>query len=92
MAFRYKRGIDVGFLQQMYIYSASLNYKNLTKAQQKKILKLCKRVGGANSDALFDFVTTDISSTAVCLKYNIASRTTLYRLLKDYYENFPMKF
>lgn len=92
MPFRYKRGIDADYARQIYIYSVSLNYKNLTAAQQKKIRDLCERVGGENSGALFDFVTTEDSSVAVCMRHNIASRTTLYRLLKDYYEEFPKKF
>lgn len=81
----------MNYKRQAYIYSVSLNYENLTKAQQKKIRILCERFGGENSAALFDRVTTGASSTAVCMKHNIASRTTLYRLVKDYYEGFPKR-
>lgn len=91
MPFRYKRGICASYERQMYIYSVSLYYKNLAKPQQKKIEELCARVGGDNSGALFDFVTTDATATAVCMKHHIASRTTLYRLVKHYYEEFPLR-
>lgn len=91
MPFRYKRGIRVSRTRQIYIYAVSLNYKSLSPAQQKKIDKLCARVGGENSGALFDFVTTEETATAVCMKHHIASHTTLYRLVKQYYEEFPLK-
>lgn len=91
MPFRYKRGIRASYARQIYIYSVSLNYENLSAAQQKKIKKLCEAAGGEHSEALFEFVTTDATATAVCMKHYIASRTTLYNAVKVYYENFPLK-
>ena len=91
MPFRSKRGIRASYARQIYIYGVSLNYRNLTPAQQGKIDRLCETWGKENRDALFEFVTTDATAVAVCMKHHIASRTTLYRMVKDYYENFPLK-
>ena len=91
MPFRYKRGIRASYARQIYIYGTSLNYKNLSVAQQEKIRKLCEKSAGIYAEALFDFVTTDATAVAVCMKHHIASRTTLYHAVKIYYENFPLK-
>ena len=91
MPFRYKRGICASYARQIYIYGVSLNYKNLSAAQQRKIRELCEKAGGEHGEALLEFVTTDATATAVCMKHYIASRTTLYNAVKVYYENFPLK-
>ena len=91
MSFRYKRGIRASYARQAYIYGTSLNYQNLSAAQQRKIEKLCEQSAGEYAEALFDFVTTDTTAVAVCMKHHIASRTTLYNAVKIYYENFPLK-
>lgn len=90
-AFRYKRGIQASYARQIYIYGTSLNYENLSEAQQRKIRKLCEKAAGDHAEALFDFVTTDMTAVAVCMKHHIASRTTLYNAVKIYYESFPLK-
>ena len=89
--FRYKRGLRESYARQVYIYGTSLNYKNLSAAQQRKIRELCEKAAGDHAEALFDFVTTDMTAVAVCMKYHIASRSTLYNAQKIYYESFPLK-
>lgn len=89
--FRYKRGIRCSYRRQVYIYGVSSNYESLTKEQQKAIKGLCERAGGYYAEALFEYMTKDASSTAVCMKHHIASRTTLYECVKKYYENFPKR-
>lgn len=89
--FRYKTGINVDYNRQGYIYFVSRNYEGLTRRQQETIWKHCCEVGDGNCEALFEFVTTDAPATEICLKHYIASATTLYRLVKRYYEEFPKK-
>lgn len=89
--FRYKRGIRASYKRQIYIYAVSLNFKDLSSTQQRKIRELCEKAAGDHAEALFDFVTTDMTAVAVCMKHNIASRSTLYNAQKIYYENFPLK-
>lgn len=89
--FRYKRGIRCSYRRQAYIYGVSTNYENLTAAQQETIRKLCRQAGGDYAGAVFDFVAKDETATAVCMKHYIASRTTLYKYVKKYYENFPKR-
>ena len=40
--------------------------------------------------ALFEFVTTDATATAVCMKHCL-SKSTLHRMVRRYYEDFPKK-
>lgn len=60
----------------------------MDEKRKKKIEELCRECGGAYSDALFEFVTTDASATAISMKYYIG-RETLYRAVRKYYESFP---
>ena len=88
--FRFKRGVQVDYNRQGYIYFVSRQYKELPKEDQRKIVNLCLLHGGEHYQALFDFVTTDTTATAITMKYYI-SRATLYRAVCKYYEGFPKK-
>lgn len=86
--FRYKSGIKVPYKRQMYIYSISRLYNELDEKSQAKIRELCAEYGGEYERALFEFVTTDTTATALEMKYYL-SRATLYRAVRKYYQNFP---
>lgn len=88
--FRYKRGVKVDYNRQGYIYFTSRLYKDLPEKDQQKILNLCLKHGGEHYQALFEFVTTDETATALCIKHYI-SGNTLYRAVRKYYEGFPIK-
>ena len=90
MPYRFKRGVRVSADRQMYVYSVSRLYKELPKTDREKIKDLCDKCGGEHSPALFEFVTTDTTATALEMKYYL-SKATLYRIVKKYYENFPKK-
>lgn len=85
--FRFKRGIDVGYVQQGYIYFFSRMYYKLPESEGRKILNLCMECGGEHYRALFEYVTSDSGAVAVCMKHYI-SQATLFRLVKRYYERF----
>ena len=85
--FKFKSGIHVDYVEQGYIYFKSRRYNKLPQAEQKRILNLCIECGGEHYKALFEFVTTDATATAVSIKYYI-SKKTLYRAVKKYYEKF----
>ena len=87
--YKYKRGVQVEYNKQGYIYFVSRMYKTLPSRMQDMIDELCRRCGGEHSKALFEFVTTDCTATSVCLK-NYVSKSTLYRIVKSYYEAFPL--
>lgn len=88
--FRYKKAVPVSYDRQGYIYFASRLFKELPVAQQKKILNLCAECGGEHHQALFEFVTTDVGATAVCMEHHL-SRSTLERAVRKYYEKFPKR-
>ena len=60
----------------------------MDEAAQQKILNLCLEPGGEYYQALFEFVTTDASATALAMRHHM-DKTTLYRKVRKYYENFP---
>lgn len=86
--FRLKRGVNADYAKQGYVFFVSLRYKKLPPEQQRRVLNLCLECGGENYMALFDFVTTDTTATAITMRYPV-SRSTLYRAVKRYYERFP---
>lgn len=88
--FRYKRGVKLDYKKQGYIYFTSLRYKELPEEKQKAIRELCDRCGGEYAAALFEFVTTDVTATALEMKYHLG-RSTLYRAVRKYYASFPDK-
>ena len=85
---RYKRGVKADYNRQGYVYFVSRRFEHLTPARQRKIRELCADAGGEYEDALFEFVTTDTTATAICVKHYV-SKATLYRAVKRYYEAFP---
>ena len=86
--FRYKRGIDVPYNRQGYIYFQSLLYRELSPREQQKIRKLCQESAGIYWRALLEFVTTEANATYIEQKHHL-SRATLYRCVQRYYVNFP---
>ena len=57
--------------------------------RQEAIWRLCRAAGGEHAEALFEFVTTQDTATAICQRHFIASRTSLYRVVKKFYESWP---
>lgn len=88
--FRFKSSVRVSYNRQGYIYFTSLLYKELSGDDQHRILNLCLEAGGEHYQALFEFVTTNATATAICIKHYI-SRPTLYKTVRKYYESFPEK-
>ena len=88
--FRFKSGVKADYNRQGYIYFTSRRYRELDEAAQQKILNLCLEHGGESYQALFEFVTTDATATAVCMKHCL-SKSTLHRMVRRYYEDFPKK-
>lgn len=88
--FRYKCKIPVSYTRQGYIYFTSRMFRELSKRQQERLRALCEEVGGEYAKALFEFVTTDLGETAVCMRHSL-SRATLYRVVGKYYKAFPKK-
>ena len=88
--FRYKKSIPVSYDRQGYIYFTSRLYHELPSWAQQKILNLCLECGGEYYQALFEFVTTDAGATGVCTRHYL-SGSTLERVVRKYYENFPAR-
>ena len=88
--FRYRSGIKVDYDRQGYIYFTSRLFDDLSYRDKEKIRKLCEKCAGKDAPALLEYVTRDTTATSVCMKHYI-SKSTLYRSVRKYYENFPDK-
>lgn len=86
--YRYKKSVGGSYARQGYIYFTSLRYRELPPSKQSKIRDLCHKVGGEYERALMEFVTTDTTATAICIKHPL-SRSKLYELVAEYYRRFP---
>lgn len=86
--FRYKTGIGVSYNRQGYIYFASRMYRELPEGKRRKLEALCRRCGGESWQALLAFVTSDAGADAVCDRHYL-SRSTLHRMVRRYYREFP---
>lgn len=62
--------------------------KSRATRTQKYIIK--RKMMQDRYQALFEFVTTDATATAVCMKHCL-SKSTLHRMVRRYYEDFPKK-
>lgn len=87
--FRYKSGIRVPYNKQGFIYFASRIYKDLPPGDRAEIDKLCRTAGGRFAPALKEFVTSDCNAEYICGKHHM-TRSTLYRIVRKYYENFKI--
>ena len=88
--FRYKKSVGGDYVRQGYIFFTSLRFEELGERRRERIRSLCEEAGGEYSEALLEFVTTQTTATAVCYKYAL-SKSTLYRIVSDYYKKFPNK-
>lgn len=85
----YERGLT--YDRQGAIYFACKNYFTLFNEEEKQrfnrlLLECCKYNQDA-CDAVFMYLTCDLSSREICKEYKI-TKTTLYRYLDDFYLNF----
>lgn len=86
--FRYKKSLGVSYNRQGYIYFASRLYRELPEGKRRKLEALCVQCGGEHNRALLDFVTTDAGADLVCDRHYL-SRSTLHRMVRRYYREFP---
>lgn len=85
VVFRFKKSVPVSYDWQGFIYFYSRLYEQLPAKQKDKIMEICIEAGQEYHRALFVFVTTGLSATAVCDRYFI-SRSTLERVVRRYYQ------
>lgn len=85
--FRFKRGIDVGYDLQGYIYFYSRMARRLGADAERRVLNLCIKCGGEYYRALWEYVISDRGAVAVCMRHYL-SEATLWRMVKKYYEEF----
>ena len=86
--FRFKESVKVSYVRQGYIYFTSRRYEELDESRQRRIRRLCRECGGTYSKALFAAMTTDTPTDIICENYYI-SKSTLSRMVREYYERFP---
>ena len=86
--FRFRKSVALPRERQGYIYYKSLCFRHLKERERDRLTRLCSQAGGEYADALFEFVTADVSATAICMRHHL-SRSTLERCVRKYYLMFP---
>ena len=83
--FRKMRGIKLSYEKQGIIYFTLQNICEQPLEIRNKVKALCDKVAGADSEALYIFLTSNTDTAqSVSLKYYIADRK-LYQLRKEFY-------
>lgn len=86
-AFRFRKGLDISYVQQGYVYFTTRNFEALPARRQDRIRQTIQECGGPYEDALRDFLTTDAGAVELSMRYHISERT-LYRIVARYYRTF----
>lgn len=84
--FKRLRSIRKNYDQQGEIHFTCRNYARQPEHIKRKIERLCVQVGGDYAEALFRYLTTDISWQQTCMDYYI-SEATLSRIRRRFYES-----
>ncbi len=84
--FKKMRGIKLSYEKQGIIYFTCQNVREQPTEIKNKIKKLCEKVAGADSKALYLLLTSNKDTVqSIALKFFIAERK-LYQLRKVFYE------
>lgn len=83
-AFRYKRGANVSYEDQGYIYFLSQRYRMLNAEKKNMIRQACRDAAGSAQKAVLEYVTTECDSRFICDKHAL-SESTLERMVRRYY-------
>ena len=84
--FKKRRGIKLSYNKQGLIYFTCMNYNDMPKHIQDKILRLCEEVGKEHSETLFAVVTDSNKSIRSLALENHISETQLYYYRRKFYE------
>lgn len=84
--FKKKRGINLSYYKQGFIYFTCVCFHSLEKKERNEILRLCEEVGGVHTDALFCLLTRpEFTVTGVSMRYHVSEKKLIaYR--KAFYE------
>lgn len=88
--FKYKKSIPLPYDRQGYVYFVSKNYRILPLKQRQRIDRLIEEIGRSYADALRAFVILGESCSAIESRY-YCSTSQLYRLVREYYQRFPVE-
>ncbi len=80
-----ERNVKLSYERQGLIWFTARTYKDQPRKTQEIILDACRAAGGELAGALFAYVTTDRSIASIMREHYIASETTIYRMMRDWY-------
>lgn len=82
--------VKLGVCKQGLIFYISRNYYNFSQSKRDIMDQTFEKAGGLYAAALKRFMTTSETAVKICIDENIASVTTLYNVVRRYYECFPL--
>lgn len=90
MGFKKLRGVDLPEERQGLIRYTCLTYRDQNERMQKKIDRLCEECGGFYGAALWEVMCTAESIISISMRHHL-SESSIYRMRKDFYENWEKK-
>lgn len=90
MGFKKLRGVNLPEEKQGLIRYTCLTYKDQPSHTQKKIRRLCQEAGGPYSAAVWEIMCTKETVLSISQRHHV-SESELYRMRKDFYENWNPK-
>ena len=90
MGFKKLRGVSLPEEKQGLIRYTCLNYRDQSAHIQKKIRRLCSEHGGLYGAALWEVMCTMESVTSISVRHCV-SESNIYRMRKEFYENWSKK-
>lgn len=76
--------------KQGLIFYISRNYCDYSAPRKAILDDTFEKAGGIYAKALKRFMTTTDTAVEICIDENIGSVTTLYNIVRRYYEHFPL--
>ena len=89
LGFRYHYGMGLSYERQGYIYFVCRAFCRLDRESQEKIRQAAEDRCGEYAEAVLALVTTGDSYQWVASRYYI-SVNTLYRMVTEFYQHFPL--
>ena len=90
MSFRKLQGIRLPEEKQGLIRYTCLTYRDQPEHIQRKIRRLCQEYGGLHGAALWEVMCTNESVVSISVRHYV-SESAIYRMRKDFYENWEKK-
>ncbi|MCI8387110.1 MAG: hypothetical protein HFE63_01420 [Clostridiales bacterium] len=82
--------VKLNVSKQGLIFYINRNYYRFSEKKQQLLDRQYERIGGEYANALRRYMLTADTMTKICFEEHIASPSTIYPLVRRFYEEFPL--